>query len=304
MNIVYFILSSLCWGFAWYAVRIQGISDVPVAQTTGYRFFIVSLLIYLFCRIRKISATYTWRQHVSFAIQGLCLCSINFSLYCLAMKYIPSGLVSIGCATLVFMNAINSRLFLGMPISLQTILGGSIGFIGMVLVFTPYLGSLQSMNDGMLGLMYCLISTYILSIGNTLARYTNSGVSGNVLRNAVPMMFYGCIFSFIISFAQGESLKISFAPEYIGALFYLVVFGSIIGLVSFLQLIQTIGSDKAAYAMMVSPVIALVVSSSLEGLNLTFISVMGVVLVLAGCIVVLTKFNKKDTLNTHIKKAA
>jgi drug/metabolite transporter (DMT)-like permease len=66
------------------------------------------------------------------------------------------------------------------------------------------------------------------------------------------------------------------------SLVYLSVFGSIIAFTSYLTLIRSLGADKASYSIMVVPVVALIISSFVEGYVWSFSAVAGLMLVVGG----------------------
>gem|GEM_PF-5105666 len=58
--------------------------------------------------------------------------------------------------------------------------------------------------------------------------------------------------------------KITLFFSYIGSMIYLAVFGYIIAFTSYLTLLGKIGADRAAYVMLVFPIIALILSTLFE----------------------------------------
>jgi len=60
------------------------------------------------------------------------------------------------------------------------------------------------------------------------------------------------------------------------------VFGSIAAFAAYLTLINTSGPEKAAFATLLFPVVALAISTALEGYQWHIEAMIGVVLVLAG----------------------
>ena len=69
---------------------------------------------------------------------------------------------------------------------------------------------------------------------------------------------------------------------YVGSLIYLSVFGTIIAFGCYLKLIGKIGADKAAYASMLFPVVALSISTVYEGYQWSAHNLIGMALVLMG----------------------
>jgi drug/metabolite transporter (DMT)-like permease len=102
-------------------------------------------------------------------------------------------------------------------------------------------------------------------------------------------MAYGALFSLVIAAALGRPLVYDFRPQFTVALLFLSLFASIVGFGSFLTLIQRIGADRAAYATVLFPIVALAVSTWLEGYRWTPLAATGVALVLLGNVLVLMR---------------
>ena len=93
----------------------------------------------------------------------------------------------------------------------------------------------------------------------------------------------------IIGFVAGYPIGFDTSAEYVGSLAYLTIFGSIIAFSTYLSLIGRIGPDKAAYVLIVLPVIALGLSALYESFEITWIVGLGVIAILGGNYVVLYK---------------
>jgi drug/metabolite transporter (DMT)-like permease len=76
---------------------------------------------------------------------------------------------------------------------------------------------------------------------------------------------------------------------YVGSLFYLSFFGTVIAFGCYLKLIGKIGADRAAYATMLFPIVALGISTVYEGYQWTPSNMIGMAVVLVGNWMVLRK---------------
>ena len=97
----------------------------------------------------------------------------------------------------------------------------------------------------------------------------------------------------LLALVTGKPLNFNFSFSYIGSLMYLAVFGSIIAFTSYLTLLGKIGADRAAYVMLVFPIVALILSTLFEGYLWDAYAIVGVVLVTLGNFMVL-KGKKKN----------
>ena len=82
----------------------------------------------------------------------------------------------------------------------------------------------------------------------------------------------------------------TFVPStaYIGSLVYLAVFGSVVAFGAYLTLLGRIGGERAAYATVLFPIVALLLSTAVEHFTWTLRDLIGVVLILVGNAVALT----------------
>ena len=74
------------------------------------------------------------------------------------------------------------------------------------------------------------------------------------------------------------------------SLLYLALFASVFGFGCYLTLLGRIGADRAAYASVAFPVVALGLSTMFEGFQWTRLAVAGVALIVIGNVVVLKRF--------------
>lgn len=97
----------------------------------------------------------------------------------------------------------------------------------------------------------------------------------------------------LIALFTGKSIHFDTSFSYISSLVYLTIFGSIIAFTSYLTLIGKIGASKAAYVIVVIPVIALTISTVFEGYKPDVYAFLGIGLIIFGNVLALR--NKKTS---------
>jgi drug/metabolite transporter (DMT)-like permease len=102
-------------------------------------------------------------------------------------------------------------------------------------------------------------------------------------------MLYGALFVALYAAFAGRHFAFDTSPGYLLSLGYLAVFGSVIAFGAYLTLIGRIGADRAGYTGAAIPIVALVLSIGFEGLRLHAAGVLGIVLCVAGNILVLRR---------------
>jgi drug/metabolite transporter (DMT)-like permease len=228
------------------------------------------------------------KDHIFMVLQGLVLFSVNYWLVYLAEVHVTSGLVAVIFSSIVFMNMINGAVLLGSPIRLNVVLGGGIGVVGIVLVFWPQLASFSLSDKTALGLVLSAVSTFMASLGNIIsARHQKYNLP--IIQTNAYGMVYGAGIMGIIAIALGKPFSFEMSFLYISSLFYLSFFGTVIAFGCYLKLLGKIGADRAAYATMLFPIVALGISTVYEGYQWAAHNVIGMAVVLIGNWLVLNK---------------
>ena len=283
-NLMLYCFTVLIWGTTWLAIKFQLEVDAMVSVT--YRFSIASLILLLFCKWRGLNLKFSLKDHFFLALLGTFLFSFNYLLVYIAEIHLTSGLVAVVFSSIVFFNAINSYLILRSTITFNMILGAVIGIMGIMLVFEKEILSFELSDDSVFGLMMAFSSAFIASLGNITAEYNQKRHLPVIQTNAISMV-YGAAIMLTLTLVSGRSFTLPVSVSYLGSLLYLAVFGSVVAFGLYLTLLGRIGSAKAVYAMMLIPLVALIISTFFEDYSWSGGAVIGLVLVMAGNIILL-----------------
>jgi len=289
-----YLASVLIWGSTWFAIKFQ-LGVVAPEVSLVYRFAIAALILVLFCLSTRRSLRYTARQHGFIALQGLFLFSTNYLVFYWATELLTSGIVALMFSTVILMNIVNGAIFIGARVSVRVIVGAGFGIAGIAAIFWAELSSVENDADTWRGLWMCLIATWFASLGNIISARNQAQRIPVVQSNAWGMA-YGTLIMAVYALAGGASFDFDPSPAYGISLLYLSVFGSILAFGSYLTLIGRIGADKAAYAAVLFPVIALGLSTLFENYHWTPRAIFGFALVLLGNYIVLTRSRKLEPL--------
>jgi len=286
-NIMLYIITIAVWGSTFLAIKYQlGIVDPMVSVI--YRFGLAAVLLTLFCYIRGLNLKFSVKEHFFMALLGILLFSINYWFVYVAEQYVTSGVVAVMFSSIVFMNIANGTIFLGTAVEKRMIAGAITGIIGIVLIFMPEIKSFDLSDKGIFGLAIVFLSVLLASFGNIVsARNTKSSIP--VIQANAFGMAYGTVFLALVAMIAGKEFTFTFSIPYISSLVYLSIFGSIIAFGSYLTLIGSIGADKASYAIMIVPVVALILSSFFEGYTWNLTAVSDLLLVVGGNYLALKK---------------
>ena len=289
-NAFLYLITVLIWGSTWLAIKFQ-LGVVAPELSIAYRFGLAASILIIFSLVRRLPLRFDIKSHGFFVLQGLLLFSLNYILVYLAEGFLTSGLVAIIFSLIIIFNVIFGAIFLGNPIRIRVMIGAVLGLAGLAFVFWPELSSFSLSSLQILGLILAFIATISASLGNVVSARNQRHELPVVQTNAYGML-YGALFMLILAFFRGAQLEFDSSPGYIVSLLYLAVFGSVIAFGSYLTLLGRIGLDRAAYVTVLFPVIALILSTIFEDLQWGVPQLLGVVLILFGNAVVLTKKGK------------
>ncbi len=286
-NIILYLITIIVWGSTFLAIKYQ-LGSVDPMVSVIYRFGLASVLLILFCYIKGLTLKFSLKEHSFMALLGILLFSVNYWFVYVAEIYVTSGVVAVMFSLIVFMNIANGAIFLGTAVERKMVAGSVVGIIGIIMIFMPEIESFDLSDKGVFGLAIVFISVLLASLGNIVsARNTKSSIP--VIQANAFGMAYGTIFLTLIALVSGKEFSFIVTIPYISSLIYLAVFGSIIAFGSYLTLIGSIGADKASYAIMVVPVMALILSSFFEGYVWNLPGISGLLLVVGGNFLALSK---------------
>lgn len=295
LNYFLYTVTVLIWGSTWLAIHFQ-IGNVPPTWSVAYRFALSSTILLIFCLMTKRSLRFSAREHRAMALQGTFLFSLNYILYYVGTMYFVSGIVAIIFASIIIMNIINSRIFFGTPLVGKVILGAIIGLIGLSTVFSSqwsqFTAQHYTIDHIIKGLIVCFTATLMASFGNMASLY-NQQLKLPIIQSNAFGMAYGTIIVIIIALLFGHQPSFDWSTRYVASLLYLSIIGSVLAFGIYLQLLRRIGPERAAYAFVLLPIVALALSAGFEDFHWNLWSILGMVLVLFGNGLVLASKGKR-----------
>lgn len=278
-------ISVFIWGTAFYAIELQ-LGFVSVYASLTYRFVMASIIFFAWCRWRGHSLSFSPRVHGYFMLLGMLLFGFNFVGAYEAQNYIPSALNAIVFSSIMWMNILNARLFLGTPITRPIIIGALLGIAGILVLFWPEVSRL-SLSDAVLrGAAISFWGALMASLGNILSQKLQQR-SLPVLPSVAWGTLYGALLNAGLVLVRGDPWAFDPSPAYVGSLIYLTVFASVITFAFYLTLVGRIGAHRAGYGMVMFPIVAVVISSLFEGLQLETHILLGLFLALSGNVLIL-----------------
>lgn len=290
MDIFLYAVTVIFWGTSWLAIKFQ-LGVVAPEVSIVYRFAIAAALTLVLCIAARRPMRFSVKDHGFMALQGICLfCTNHFFIY-LGSQYLTTGLVAVAFSTLVVMNIFGAVILFRTPIGINVIAGALCGLAGITCVFWPEVSDFDLTRQDARGLGFALIGTGFASLGMLTSAWNQRRRALPVFQTNAYGMLYGTVFITLFALVRGSPFDFDPSPAYVLSLLYLAVFATVIGFWSYLTLVGRIGPERAAYATVLFPIIALALSTWFEDFQWTALAAGGVVLVLIGNAAILTKGN-------------
>ena len=280
----------LIWGSTWAAIPFQ-LGVVAEEVSVAYRFGFAAIILYIYAVAARKRLKLPSNAYPFVFLQGAMLFCINYILVYYGAAYLTSGIVAVLFSSIVVMNAIFERVFFGRRLSARGWLASAIGITGIALIFWPEMSDATVSDQSVQGAMLVIISVVIASLGNMTAVVNTNRGHPVVAVNAHAMAFAAVLAS-VIAAALGREFDFLFRADYIASLIYLSVFGSAVAFGCYLALLRHIGASRASYSTVLYPIVALIISTFLEGYRWTGLAVIGMLLARGGNWLMLSQRNK------------
>ncbi len=277
----------LIWGTTWFAIGFQ-LGVVGSEVSLAYRFLAASALLFAWCRMRRLPLRFDAAGHGHFLGMGAFLFGLNYLCAYAAQLYIASALNAMAFTAILWFNILNARIVLGAHISRRTLLGALAGMIGTIVIFWPEVRTIDFSDHTLVGASLSIVGALCASFGNMASALAQQRGLPVVQGNAWSML-YGGLLTAGIALVRGETFVFEPTAAYVVSLVYLTLFGTVLAFGAYLTLLGRIGAERAGYSVVMVPVVALVVSALLEDLRLTPVMGAGVVLALAGNLLILRR---------------
>ena len=270
------------WSASWYALKVNSATFVAPPVSTTWRFVLAAAIMFAWVALARGRLRFGAREHLLFAGLGVFLFSTNFVLFYYASTALVSGLLAVVFSLASIVNLALGALR-GERRGAGRWLGAALGACGIALLYAPEIARGEA---ALWALGLCVAGTVSFCIGNLVSQRSQSdGVP--VLSASAWGMAYGAGWSAVLALGVGAEFTFDPRLPYVASLLFLVVVSTILAFWAYLNLIGRIGPGRAAYATVMFPVFALLLSTMIEGYEWTFAAAAGVVLALAGNVFVL-----------------
>ena len=268
------------WSTSWFPLKMQ-LGVVAPEVSLFWRFVIASFLMFVISFATRQSLRFSWRTHLRIAALGLCLFSVNFTLFYYAGLDTSSGLLAVMFSMASLINVLMVAILTRTKPKQTHMVAALVGIGGVALLFWP---ELQISDTAVITILLCFMGTLFFCTGNMVsASAQKAGFS--VIGTASWGMHYGAGYLGVLAAFRGQEFIIEPTFMYVTSLIWLALISSVITFSAYLMLIGRIGAGRTGYATVIFPVFALLISTFLESYIWTWFSLSGLALVVLGNVI-------------------
>lgn len=284
--VVPFALVTLIWSSTWIVIRDQ-IGSVPASWSVCYRFLLAGVAMALFARMRRVPLAIGAPGILFAAAVGLTQFVLNFNFVYRAEHYLTSGVVAVIYAMLLIPNSVFSWLFFRQPVSRAFIGGSVVAVAGIILMLLhEYRAATVSPDAVLLGAAF--------SFAGLLSASASNVMQGTEISRRLPMvavltwaMLIGAGMNAVLAWAMAGPPQLDPRAGYMLGVAWLGIAGSVVTFPLYFTLIQRIGAGRAAYTSVLIPIIAMLISTLVEGYRWSSLAIAGALLAIAGMAIAL-----------------
>ncbi len=285
-TVVAFAIVSLVWGSTWLVIKDQ-ISLVPPAWTITWRFVLAGIAMVIVAALRRESLRLPAGGQRLAALVGLTQFVLNYQFVYHAERYLTSGLVAVLFALLMVPNALLSARFLGTALTRRFLLGSVVAAGGIALLVVHEIRLAPVAGNVGLGILLSIAGLLAASVAN-VAQAAPRGLACRPVPLLAWAMLWGVLFDAAWALATEGPPVFDTRPAYAGGVAYLAIVGSVLPFPLYTRLIREIGAGNAAYTSVVTPIVAMLLSTLFEGYRWTALAVAGSVLAMCGLLIALS----------------
>lgn len=275
------------WGTSWLPLKLQlGVVAPEVSGVWRFGFAAIVMFAWLFATGARIR--FGLADHLRFVLLGALLFCFNFLLAYYSGFYLTSGLLAVVFSLAAVINPLLAAMIWRTAPEPRVLAGAMLGAGGVALLFGPEIVATEASRETLVGLGLVFVATLSFCTGNMFsAAYQQRGIP--VLPANSWCMLYGTLWFALVALLRGEPFIVEWSARYLLSIAWLTIPSTVVAFAAYLTLLGRIGAGRAAYVMVLVPVVALAISTIFESYQWTIYAVLGVMLVLIGNAIVLSR---------------
>jgi drug/metabolite transporter (DMT)-like permease len=259
------------------------------------RFFAAGIILYVWCIVKgeKNPDLISVSKN---AFAGILMLFFGTTSLIWAEQYLPAGLCSIIIATTPFWFVILDKKHRKANFSDKFIIIGLIVGLGGIVMLSANKGSmnLEGNKSQIISFFVLLCGSMMWSIGSLYSKYSVTNGSTSI-KASIQMMAAGII-ALLVSFAAGEFHHFTWGQvtmSSINAMIYLITFGSLIGFIAYIWLLDVRPPAIVGTYAYVNPAVAMFLGWLILNEKISSLQIVSLFIILSGVLLVnLSKYKK------------
>lgn len=280
-----FLLVAVIWGSTWFVITTQ-IHGVPAHWSVTWRFAVATPAMFALALFMRKPLAMPRRAHGLALAMGLFQFCGNYNFVYLSELYLTSGIVALLIGLMLVPNALLGRVLLGQAITPRFMVGSLIALAGIAVLLVNEARVAPLGGNVELGVILALAAMISASVANVI----QAGPSGRGVALVSLLgwaMLYGTLIDAAIAWVLAGPPVLPTEPLYWAGIGWLAIVGTVITFPLYYDLVRKLGAGRAAYNGVLVVVIAMVISTLLEGYQWTSMAIAGGALAMVGLLIAL-----------------
>ena len=254
--IVAFGLVYVFWGSTYLGIGIA-VEQIPPGVMCAARFLVAGTVMLAYCALTGRRIRFSARQLGHFAAVGILLLMGGNLTLSYAERIVPTGLAALLTAVSPLWFLVLDSLLLGdHHISRRGKIGLVIGIAGVIVLIWPDLRHSNALGHRELWWLLGLqLGSLSWALGSVLSKKWQTAAGNPFSATAWQLVFAG-IANLVFALLVEKPASATWTFRGVGAILYLVVFGSWIGYTAYIWLLQHVPTSKVSTYAYVNPVVA------------------------------------------------
>lgn len=291
--LAYIALAAICiiWGTTYLVLRV-GVMHIPPFLFVGIRQVVAGALLIAFLLITKKVKIPGLRYLYHQAVAGFFLITFGNGLVAWAEMEIPSGIAAVICSMVpvivILINLMGSK---EERPNIPIIVGTALGFLGIAMIFGEDLNELTKPGY-LFGILLIFIAVVSWAGGSVWIKKHNQQT--NLFLNAGLQMFFGGLWSLIISVSFEDVTGFQWSTEAIYALIYLTLIGSLVAYSCYSYALRKLPMTIVSLYAYINPIVAVILGWVILDEKLNPTMVIAMLLTVAGIYIVNRGYQLRD----------
>lgn len=294
--IIGYFLIYVVWGSTYYFIGVA-LKDLSPFLLGVLRFTTAGLILLGICHLRG-EPVFKRKLIKRSAVSGVVLLFVDMAVVMLAQRYLTSSLVAIiASSTALWILLLDAPMWKCNFRNPFMIVGGLVGFGGVVMLYVEQLNQDFSNPDSERGILLLIMGCISWSLGTLYAKYRSSQEEEvNAFAGSAWQMLFASGMFWICAIVSGETKSMDLSHVSITgwlSLGYLIIFGSLLAYSAYVWLLKVRPAAEVGTHAYVNPFIAVLLGVMLGNEHVTFIQISGLLIIMLGILLISRKYKTK-----------